>query len=335
LPGPRRSLLDRRLVIVTGKGGTGKTTVVAALAQAAAARERRVAVVEMGRYGQIPALFDPDAPALDYEGRTLAPGLWALRIDPYAALAEYLGLQFGGRRVVERVLRNRSFRQLMDAAPGWRELITLGKVWHLTQQEGEDGRPLHDLIVVDAPATGHGLTFLDVPRVAVSAVRMGPLRRHAGWVEAMLHDEEHTLLLPVALAEELPARETAELVTRLRDETGAPVDRVVVNAVAAAPFPPGLEDLDARLARLPRDLELPGLPEPAALAACATHLRERWELNRHHLGEIARATELPLVVLPYVPSGVGDPGDLADLAEALLAEPDPGKPAPAESGGSP
>jgi len=335
LPGPRRSLLDRRLVIVTGKGGTGKTTVVATLAQAAAARDRRVAVVEMGRFGQIPGLFDADAPELDYAGRTLRPGLWALRIDPYAALAEYLGLQFGGRRVVERMLRNRSFRQLMDAAPGWRELITLGKVWHLTQQEDEDGRPLHDLIVVDAPATGHGLTFLDVPRVAVAAVRMGPLRRHAGWVEAMLHDEEHTLLLPVALAEELPARETAELVTRLRDETGVPVDRVVVNAVAPAPFPPGLEDLDARLARLPADLELPGLPGPPVLAACATHLRERWELNRHHLGEIARSTELPLVVLPYMPSGVGGPGDLADLAEALLAEPDPGKPAPAESGGSP
>lgn len=321
MPGPRRSLLERRLVIVTGKGGTGKTSVVAALALAAAGRGRRVAVVEMGLDEQVPPLFDPAAPPVGYAGRTVHPGVWALRIDPYAALAEYLGLQIGGRRVVELVLRNRAFRQLMDAAPGWRELITLGKVWHLTQQTRDDGAPLHDTVLVDAPATGHGLTFLDVPRVATAAVRVGPLRRHAGWVEAMVTDREHTLLLPVALAEELPARETAELVERVRRETGVPVDRVVVNAVAPRPFPEGLDDLDARLGRLPPDLDLPGLPRPPVLAACATHVRERYELNRHHLGEIARDTELPLVVLPYLPRGVSNRDDLERLAEALLAEP--------------
>ncbi len=93
---------------------------------------------------------------------------------------------------------------------------------------------------MDAPATGHGLTFLDVPRVVVSALRAGPLRRHAGWVEEMLRDPEATLLVPVALAEELPTRETVELVERVREGMGVPVDRVVVNAVLERPFP---EDL--------------------------------------------------------------------------------------------
>jgi anion-transporting ArsA/GET3 family ATPase len=244
-----------------------------------------------------------------------------MRIEPYAALAEYLGLQIGGRRVVELALRNRAFRQLMDAAPGWRELITLGKVWHLEQMtEAGRGRRF-DVLLVDAPATGHGLTFLDVPRVAVAAVRMGPLRRHAGWVEQMIRDRDRTLLLPVALAEELPVRETAELVARARDEMGVAVDRVVVNAVAPDPFPSDVPDLDARLARLPGELCLPGLPRMSTVAACAAHLRERHVLNRHYLEEIGRATALPLVPLPLLPEGIRGPADLALLSEPLLAPP--------------
>jgi anion-transporting ArsA/GET3 family ATPase len=320
--GPGQTLLERRLVIVTGKGGTGKSSVVATLALAGARQGLRVAVVEMGLEEQIPGLFDPAAPPVGYPGREIHPGVTALRIDPYAALAEYLGLQIKLRGVVELVFRNKAFRQLMDATPGWRELITLGKVWHLEQMRRDDGSPTYDMVLVDAPATGHGLTFLDVPRVAVSAVRVGPLRRHSGWVEEMLRDTQRTLLLPVALAEELPARETAELVARVRGETGVAVDRVVVNAVAPAPFPPGLDDLDRRLAALPAETPLPGLPPPPVLAACATHMRARHALNRHHLAEIARETGLPLLVLPQLPEGVRDVADLARLTEPLLAEPE-------------
>ena len=148
--------------------------------------------------------------------------------------------------------------------------MTLGKVWHL-EQAREGGRPRFDLLVVDAPATGHGLTFLDVPRVVVSAIRSGPLRRHARWVEELVRDPERTLLLPVALGEELPARETAELVTRLREQVGVALDRVVVNAMQPAPFPPELPDLDRRLAALP---ETPG-PAPQHLGRAARRTSRR------------------------------------------------------------
>ncbi len=311
-----RPLLDRRLVVITGKGGTGKTTVAAALAQAAAAAGRRVMVVEMSTDEQIPALLAPGAAPSGYAGRELAPRLRSMRIDPYEALAEYLGLQIGLRPVVRRVLANRAFRQLMDASPGWRELITLGKVWHLEQQQ-EGSRPLYDLIVVDAPATGHGLTFLDVPRVVGSAVRAGPLRKHAGWVEEMIRDPARTLLLPVALAEELPARETAELVQRLRNDLGVPVERVVINAVQPDPFPAGLADLDERLAALPAELQVPGAPGPAALAQCAAVLRGRFELNRHWVEQIGDSTGLPSVLLPRLAAARG-PEALARLGAELL-----------------
>jgi anion-transporting ArsA/GET3 family ATPase len=307
-------------VIVTGKGGTGKTAVAAALALAAARAGLRVLVGEVSPDEQIPGRIEPGSPDSGYAGRELRPGLTSMQIDPFQALAEYLGLQIGTPGLVRRVLGTQAFRQLMNAAPGWRELITLGKVWHLEQMQ-LDSRPRYDLIVVDAPATGHGVAFLSVPRVVVSALRTGPLRRHSKLVEEMLEDPERTVLLPVALAEELPARETAELVARVRADVGIAVDRVVVNAVAPAPFPPGLEDLDRRLAALPPDLDLGSLPKPRTLAACAGFLRARHELNRGHVAEIGASTGLPIVELPYLAEGPEGPASLGVLGEALLAPP--------------
>ena len=317
---PLRPLLERRLVIVTGKGGTGKTAVAAALAVAAARAGLRVLVTEVSPDEQIPGRIEPGSPDSGYAGRELRPGLFSMQVDPFQALAEYLGLQIGTPGLVRRVLGAQPFRQLMNAAPGWRELITLGKVWHLEQMQ-LDGRPRYDLIVVDAPATGHGVAFLSVPRVVVSAVRAGPLRRHSKLVEEMLEDPERTLLLPVALAEELPARETAELVARVRADLEIAVDRVVVNAVAPAPFPPDLPDLDRRLAALPPDQDLGALPRPRALAACAAFLRARHELNRGHVARIAVSTRLPVVELPYLAGGLEGQRPLDVLAAALLVPP--------------
>lgn len=318
---PGRSLLDRRLVIVSGKGGTGKTTVAASLACAARAAGRRVLVAEMGRDENVPRLFEPRARPAGYAGREVAPGIHALRIDPFEALAEYLSLQIGARTLVHAALRTKAFRQLMNASPGWRELITLGKVWHLEQMEDDAGTSRYDLLVVDAPATGHGVTFLDVPRVVVSAVRAGPLRRHASWVEELIEDASRTLLLPVALAEELPASETAELVERARSAVNIAVDRVVVNGVMARPFPEELPDLDRRLAELPDDADMGALPPARVLAACAAHLRARHDLNRRYVEEIGRRTGLPVVCLPYLRRGVNGREDLETLAEALVDAP--------------
>ena len=312
------SLLDRRLVIVTGKGGTGKTTVAAALALAAARAGRRVLLAEVAQDEALVRLLAPDSAPAGYTGRLVQPGLRVMRIDPFEALAEYLGLQLGVPALVRRVLRNRGFRQLMAASPGWRELIALGKLWHLEQMEEDPGRPLYDLLVVDAPATGHSVAFLNVPRVVVSALRAGPLRRHSLLVEEMLEDPVRTLLLPVALAEELPTRETADLVDRVREEVGIAVDRIVVNAVVPPPFPAGLEELDQQLRLLPPEARFGALPPAGTLASCAGFLRARHELNRGYVSLLGKLTGLPLALLPYLADGAESPEALGVLAEALL-----------------
>ena len=307
------SIFDRRLVVVTGKGGTGKTTVAASLAWAAAERGLRVALAETGRDEHAPRLLGASRP-VGYPGREVRPGLHVLRLDPFEALTEYLELELPLPRLARRLVANEGFRSWLEAAPGWRELITLGKVWHLEQMETR-GRPRFDWIVVDAPATGHGLTFLDVPRVVVSAVRAGPLRRHAAAVEALVRDPERTLVLPVALAEELPVSETLELVTRLRGELGLNLDRIVVNAIETDPLA-DWPDLERALSSLPA--AIPGTPAPHAIAACARHQTRRCALQREQLDRLQEGSGLPVVTLPRITSGVSGPRDLARLAAAIL-----------------
>lgn len=306
-------------MIVTGKGGTGKTTVAAALAHGAAARGRRVLLAAVDPDARLGGLLGAPRAKLTYTP-VQAGGVAFCHIEPFEALSEYLGLQLGTRRLVDPVIRQKAFQQFLMAAPGWRDLITLGKVWHLEQME-EGRRPRYDLIVVDAPATGHGLTFLDVPRVVVSAVRAGPLRQHTEAVETLIGDRTRSVLLPVAIGEELPARETIELVQRVHGELDIGLERVVVNAVHAPPYPPAFEGLETTLAALPGDRDFGNLPSPGWLAECGALLRDRASLNARYVAEIADETELPITELPYLPNGLRGPADLDTLSEALLGAP--------------
>lgn len=311
---PLRSLLDYRLIVVTGKGGTGKTSISSALAEAARRAGKRVLLAETAASESIASFFETRPRALGYEGRELRPGLQAIHIDPHEALADYVRLQIGLGRVTDRILNTETFRQLLEAAPGWRELIILGKVWHLEQDTDARGRPLYDLLIVDAPATGHGLTFLDVPRVVQHAVRAGPLARHASWVEALIHDRARTLLLPVTLPEELPVLETRELVERARKEIDIAVDRLVVNRMPTGRARAASQDL----ARLPGDLEFECLPTLPTIRTMLEHDARREELAYAERARVSELCDLPVIDLPFLPQGFDAGSHWSDHAGLIL-----------------
>lgn len=286
-------LLDRRLVFVTGKGGVGRTTVACALGLAAARRGRRVVVCEVARQERMSELFGREG--VGPRETELRPGFSAVSIDPERALEEYLRSQVPSRALARLLFENRIFQYLAAAAPGARELTTMGKVWELAQLDrpwtGEPGR--YDLVVVDAPATGHGLGMLRAPRTFAEIARVGPIRRQADRIDAFVRNRRKTGIVAVAQPEEMPVTETLELVERLGEEMGMAADLVVVNALRPDALDPG--DVRA-LEDAPRD----GSPEAAAAIAAALAERRRATGERDQLERLREA--LPeAVTLPRLP----------------------------------
>ncbi|MEO1935337.1 MAG: ArsA-related P-loop ATPase [Myxococcales bacterium] len=309
-----RDLTDFRLVIVTGKGGTGKTTVCCRLAEAARRAGKRVLLAETSPIESIAAYFEKAPRPLGYKGRDLRKNLHALRLDPHEALADYVRVQLGLGVLTDRILRLETFQQLLEAAPGWRELIILGKIWHLEQKRDPVGAHVYDLLIVDAPSTGHGLTFLDVPRVVQQALRSGPLARHASWVEALIHDPERTLLLPVTTPEDLPVQETHELVSRARGDLGVFVDRIVVNRMPTGRTCEALGILE----KIPGDLTLECLPSIPEMHSMLEHSAKRDHIAFAERERVSNLCHLPVVDQPVFPGGFGVDTGWAKHAETIL-----------------
>ena len=307
--------LDRELVYVTGKGGVGKTTVAAALGLAAAEAGRRTIVCEVAEQDRVSRAFRREGVTAETEVQ-LADNLWAITIDPTAALQEWLAKQLGGGAPLRLLTRSHAFQYFVAAAPGVKELISIAKVWELAQLSRWDARSrIYDLVVVDAPASGHGIAMLTTPRTYGEIARVGPIRRQAGKITELLSDAERTAYVAVALPEEMPVVETLELGRKLPDAVGLGLEAIVVNGVWPERFSPEDAERLRAASRNGHDPEASG----AIRAALAEH--ERAQLQREHLGRLEREGGARVFSLPYLFSselGLPEYQLLADqLAETL------------------
>ncbi len=176
--GPIPELLDKRLVFVTGKGGVGKTTVSVALGLRAARGGKRTIVCEVASQEHTSRVFGHTE--VGFHEVEMGEKLWTISIDPDESMREYVLIQLKVRAMRDMLFRSRIFSYLAAATPGLKELVTIGKIWELAQLDRRVKRGRnYDLVIVDAPATGHGVGFLQTPRTFASIARVGPIRSQA------------------------------------------------------------------------------------------------------------------------------------------------------------
>ena len=312
------SLFDKRLIFVTGKGGVGKSTVSAALGVAAAQEGKRTIICEVAQQERISSLFERQG--VGYHEVEIAPRLSALSIDPQRALEEYLQLQIRIRPLYELLFKNRIFTYFAAATPGLRELVTIGKVWELAQFDRKVKKGAkYDLVIVDAPATGHGLGLLRTPKTFGEIARVGPVKRQADTVYDFITDTNLTAVIAVAWPEEMPVNETLDLQRRLKDELGMQLDRIVLNGI----YPELFSDAEAEILRERYEAEAGTnggngsnpISRAALRAALSEYTRARG--HREQLDRLQEGSGEDVVQLPFLFEPTLDMDAMNRLAHTL------------------
>lgn len=304
-------LQNRRFHFITGKGGVGKTTVTAALALVYASRGKRVLCVACNAKERFSAIFET-AP-IGNDIAPLAQGVWGVNIDPAVAMEEYGLMMLKSRTLYRAVFDNKYTRSFFRATPGLYEWAMLGKAWFHTTETLEDGRPRFDLVLLDAPATGHGLDMLRVPKVIVDIVPPGILRRDADLAWSMFKDPKQTGVVVVTLPEDMPVNETIELINSLENELSLPVAQVVINGM----LPPMFSPAERTELLSPREIDESLAGHAAVAAGGRRSAREKVQAEAiARLGHDLPST--PKVFLPHLFEDAASLKAIYELAKRMM-----------------
>lgn len=305
------ALFQRRFMIVSGKGGVGRSTLAATLGYAAARQGLRTCVVQLHSRDELGRIFGVNADT--YTPIQLLPNLplFGCNLNPQDALREYGQMKLHFRALHKLVFENDMMRRLMRMIPGMNELTILGKAWHMEAQEkNAQGQPAWDLLVIDAPATGHGVSLLRLPATILAAVPVGPMAEDARQMQALLEDPTRTTLHVVTLPQELPATEALELCVEAREKLGVATGNLFINQV----LPVLLEGPQERaVAHLHADTPL--LTD--ALTAVRAHAHWR-AAQQAQIQRLRQNSPLPVVELPHLFATIGV-AQIEKLADALVA----------------
>ena len=300
---------QRRFLFLTGKGGTGKTTVTAALAVALAGRGKRVLVAVSEPKERISELLG--VPPLGPDVVEVLPNIHTVKINADDAMREYGEMILHSTTVSNAVFGNRYVRGFFAAVPGLHQWAMLGKAWFHSTEKLPSGLYRFDVVLFDAPATGHGLDMLRVPKIIVDVVPPGILRRDAERAWTMFRDPMQSGVVIIALPEDMPANESLELAAAVTGELGLPVANVVVNQVV---------DLllhDAEREALSQPIQLvPGDPGDEGIAAAQRRaVSERVQIDS--LRKITEGIAAPVVTLPRLLEDPSTPSSIRELAKLI------------------
>ena len=320
-------LLEKRILILSGKGGVGKSVLAATLAWIAGQKGKRTLLIELDTIETLPKIFNIHEDGEIYRENLLAKNIFCLHVDGKSGLEEYLELVLRSKRFAQRIFQSPLYQYFVNIAPGLKELMAVGKIWDIEQKKApKSDHPLYDLLIVDTPATGHTITYLQMPMTAAKTVKKGFVNKEAQKVVGLLRDPSKTAFNIVTTLAEMPVNESVDLYSKIKQRLKIPMGCLFINQV----YPPFFRgsDLEAftnwqktvfRQDNNAKANQGVSNRDEQNILACAESWKQRREAQELQWEKLEKELPVPSIVLPLVAGAESDLEMIQQLAGVLEA----------------